>query len=285
MDPTFRRIPKRDGTLILVPSMPWSSASTPPEPFTASCCGQIITSRQVSVIQGALTVWQWQYCACMHEALAVAEEERRQTEREVIRRERWQAEQQGLDALFPQWHQSAKVSRQTLEHFVVTDAMRGLWEGLGHWLHTTQPREGFMLTGRVGNGKTHLVRGVAHQVRSQYRTVLYTTVPYLLEQLRGPTGIDMDAVLRAMRRADVVVWDDLGAEKPTDWTLDRLYLLLDARYEGDKPLVVTSNWSPGQLEERMGARIVSRLMEMGPVWEVPGIDYRVLLAQKRLAVG
>ena len=268
--------------MIQVPSMPWSSASTPPEPFTAPCCGQAITSTRVSVIQGALILWQWQYCACMQEALACADEERRRTERETGERERWQEEQQRFDVLFPQWRQSAKVPRQTLEHFVVNDAMRGLWERLEKWLNAVEPSEGFMLTGRVGSGKTHLVRGVVHQLRASYRSVLYTTVPYLVEHLRGPTGVDMDAVLRAMSRADMVVWDDLGAEKPTDWALDRLYLLLDARYEVEKPLVVTSNWSPGQLEERVGARIVSRLMEMGPVWEVPGIDYRVHLARQRL---
>lgn len=218
----------------------------------------------------------------MQEALAYAGEEERRAERERAKRERWQEEQQRFDALFPQWRQSAKVPRQTLEHFVVTDDSRGLWDRLGHWLNTGHLREGFMLTGRVGSGKTHLIRGVVHQLRTRYRTVLYATVPYLVEHLRGPTGLDMDAVLKAMARADVVVWDDLGAEKPTDWALDRLYLLLDARYEVERPLLVTSNWSPGQLEERVGARIVSRLMEMGPVWEVPGIDYRVLLARHRL---
>ncbi len=237
------------------------------------------------MIQGALLVWQWQYCACMREALALAEEERQQVERETAQRERWQGQQQIFDALFPQWRQSAKASRQTLANFVVSDDTRGLIERLWTWINTTQPTEGFLLTGRVGNGKTHLVRGVVHQLRAQYRTVLYTSVPYLLEHFRGPTGVEMDAVLKAMTRANVVVWDDLGAEKPTDWTLDRLYLLLDARYEAEKPLLATSNWSPSRLEERLGARIISRLMEMGPVWEVPGIDYRVHLAQKRLAAG
>lgn len=66
----------------------------------------------------------------MQEALACADEERRRTERETGERERWQEEQQRFDVLLPQWRQSAKVPRQTLEHFVVNDAMRGLWERL-----------------------------------------------------------------------------------------------------------------------------------------------------------
>jgi hypothetical protein len=104
----------------------------------------------------------------------------------------------------------------------------------------------------------------------------------LLERLRGPTAVQMTAVLKAMTSADVVIWDDLGAEKPTEWALDRLYLLLDARYETERPLIATSNWTPSGLEARLGPRLVSRLLEMGPVWEVPGSDYRVLLAERRL---
>ncbi len=285
MEPTFRHLPKRDGTMIQVPSMPWSSGPTPPRPFRAPCCGQEITGERVSVIQGALAVWQWRYCACMREALAIAAEERERHEQDVRRRERWEVQQRSLDTLFPQWRQSAKVPRQTLANFVVSVETRGLVERIKVWTAVVNPTEGFLLTGRVGNGKTHIIRGVAHQMRAQYRTVLYTTVPYLLEHLRGPTGVDMDAVLKATTRADVVVWDDLGAEKPSDWALDRLYLLLDARYEAEKSLLATSNLSPNLLEERVGARIVSRLMEMGPVWEVPGGDYRLLLARKRLAAG
>ncbi len=207
MKSTFRSLPKRDGTLIQVPSMPWSSASTPPEIFSAPCGGQDITSQRVLVIQGALLVWQWQYCACMREALALAEEERQQVERETAQQERWQGQQQIFDALFPQWRQSAKASRQTLRlsQFVVSDDTRGLIERLWTWINTTLPTEGFLLTGRVENGKTHLVRGVVHQLRAQYRTVLYTAVPYLLEHLRGPTGVEVDAVLKAITRADVVV--------------------------------------------------------------------------------
>jgi DNA replication protein DnaC len=92
----------------------------------------------------------------------------------------------------------------------------------------------------------------------------------------------MTEVLQAHDRADVVVWDDLGAERPTEWTLDRIYLLLDARYEAEKPLLATTNLSMTELETNLRARITSRLLAMGPVWDVPGADYRLQQAKARL---
>ena len=285
MKPEFRQLFKRDGTPIAVPSMPLSSAGSP-ESFKAPCCGQTITAEATPILQGAFQIWHWQYCPCMQEALRVVEEERQRVESMERRRERWHARQDTFDTLFPQWAQSAKAQRQTLANYTVTPDTKAVVERIKAW--TEQDGNGpmgFLLTGSVGHGKTHLVRGVVQVMRGRYRTVLYMTVPYLLERLRGPSALEMPSVLRAMTQADVVVWDDLGAEKPTEWTLDRLYLLLDARYEAEKPLLVTSNWTPSALEDRVGARIVSRLLEMGPVWEVAGGDFRVTLARKRLAAG
>ena len=277
---TYRKLPKRDGTLIAIPSMP-SSSGPDPEPFDAACCGRQIIPEPITTLGGALTLWQWRYCDCMTEALDVAEEERLRRDAEEKQRQQWRLRQAALDALCPQWHESSKVPRQTFGTFVADDVNRAVVNRVKHWMSAVPP-EGFLLVGPVGTGKSHLVRAVSHELRAQYRTVMYTTVPFLLERLRGPAAVEMTAVLKAMTSADVVIWDDLGAEKPTEWALDRLYLLLDARYETETPLIATSNWTPSGLEARLGPRLVSRLLEMGPVWEVPGSDYRVRLAERRL---
>ena len=147
MEPAFRHLPKRDGTMIQVPSMPWSSGPTPPDPFRAPCCGQEITGERVSVIQGALSVWQWRYCACMREVLAIAAEERERHEQDVRRRERWEVQQRSLDTLFPQWRQSAKVHHQALANFVVSDETRELVERIKVWMDVGQPDRGISADG------------------------------------------------------------------------------------------------------------------------------------------
>jgi DNA replication protein DnaC len=215
------------------------------------------------------------------EAAAIAADEA--TRQQTVRDGEWRFRQRDWDGVFPQWEQSAKVPQQTFGTFRPQTGNRQAWERVQAWI-SRPSADGFCLTGPVGTGKTHLVRAVGHQVRAARQHLLYTSVPYLLERLRdqrreAPT---MDQVLRLHLSADVVIWDDLGAERPTEWTLDRLFLLLDARYEAQKPLLTTTNWAPSDLQDRLGDRIVSRLLEMGPMWKVGGPDERVRQAAQRL---
>lgn len=276
----------RDGTRIRVPSTHSSTERRDNLAVTCERCGTVVTGKDQALTP---TVWipTWNYCACMQEALAVAEEARRAEEaarQARLAQNRWYTQQREYEAIFPQWRDSARVSAQTLAAFRVTPGTRTAWTHIQQWLAGDLPAEGFMLTGAVGTGKTHLVRGVVHALFDRLVPVVYTSVPFLLERLRDPRrdAPTMEEMLRMHVRAPVVVWDDLGAERPTEWTLDRLYLLVDARYEARKPLLTTTNWTPQALEERLGARIVSRLLEMGPVLEVSGPDVRVEKARARL---
>ena len=68
--------------------------------------------------------------------------------------------------------------------------------------------------------------------------------------------------------------DDLGSQRTTDWVLDRLYLIINHRYEQLLPLVVTSNLPPEELKQQVRERIVSRLCEMCHLIKFPRRDYR-----------
>lgn len=248
-----------------------------------------MTAKAHPVIHGKSWYYTWTYCPCMQtvvaaeERVAQSEEAQRQAR---IRQAQWAEAQRAYDLVFPQWHQSSRAARQTLETFRVQAGNRRAYDQVRTWLQD-RPREGFMLTGPVGTGKTHLLRSVVHAVLAAGDHVLYTSVPYLLERLRdqhrdAPT---MDDILRLHVRAPLVVWDDLGAERPTEWTLDRLFLLVDARYEVNHPMLLTTNWTPKELEDRIGARITSRLLEMTSVWAITGADERIEAARRRLERG
>lgn len=99
----------------------------------------------------------------------------------------------------------------------------------------------------------------------------------LLERLRSEQR-KTDAVRTTVEKlvdARVLVIDDLGAERPSDWVRERIYEVVNARYEAVRPIIVTSNLSPGQLEKHLGARITGRLMEMCEVVEVVGPSRRM----------
>lgn len=86
---------------------------------------------------------------------------------------------------------------------------------------------------------------------------------------------DEEEVMSRYSWCDLLVLDDLGAEKVTDWSRQLLYLLIDRRYRNQKQTIVTTNLTPDQLAETIDARIVSRLAEMGVVIELTGSDKRV----------
>jgi DNA replication protein DnaC len=70
------------------------------------------------------------------------------------------------------------------------------------------------------------------------------------------------------------VLDDLGAEKPSEWTCEKLLELVDERYVQARPTIVTSNLPPNKLSTHVGERVASRLAEMCTVVPVVGQDRR-----------
>jgi DNA replication protein DnaC len=141
------------------------------------------------------------------------------------------------------------------------------------------PRAGITLRGPVGCGKTHLAVGILKNVIAKGFTGLYYNAPELLSALRDtygdhPVETEND-VLEYVTEADLLVLDDLGAEKPTDWVLDRFYLIVNGRYQNRLPLIVTTNFSEEHLRKHLGERLASRLAEMCPsIGEFPSADHR-----------
>ena len=94
---------------------------------------------------------------------------------------------------------------------------------------------------------------------------------------------DEEDLLEELCEPDLLVLDDLGAERPTPWLLERLYILLNLRHDACRPLIVTSNYTGRALLERMTApetadlaeRVLSRLTGLAAsLGEFPQIDWR-----------
>jgi DNA replication protein DnaC len=74
---------------------------------------------------------------------------------------------------------------------------------------------------------------------------------------------------------DLLHLDDLGAETKTDWVLEQLYSIVNARYEAERAIVATTNLMPDELSEQLGPRTVSRLVEIcGDLIPLFGEDHR-----------
>jgi DNA replication protein DnaC len=141
-----------------------------------------------------------------------------------------------------------------------------------------------VLTGPTGTGKTHLVVSALALLAEGDRLIspyvlprgLFVVVPELLDAVRGTIRYaEADDPMARLMDVPLLVLDDLGAEKPTEWVFDRLYVLVNHRYNAKLVTVVTTNYSVRELDERGYGRIISRLMEDANVVVLDGPDERL----------
>jgi DNA replication protein DnaC len=136
---------------------------------------------------------------------------------------------------------------------------------------------GLWIQGDVGTGKTTLAMLVSKAALDTGRSVAIYSLPRLLNLLRESMD-SQEGKLDFMDRltaVDLLHIDDLGAENQTDWVLEQLYSIVNARYEAERAIVATTNLMPDELSERLGARTVSRLVEIcGDLIPLYGEDKR-----------
>ena len=147
------------------------------------------------------------------------------------------------------------------------DAGRGLW-----------------LMGDTGTGKTTLAMLISKQALAAGRAVAIYSLPKLLARIRRTYDAEpgQDSYLALFERltsVDLLHIDDLGAEKRSDWVLEQLYALVNERYEAQRSILVTTNLEEEALEEQIGPRTVSRLVEIcGDPLPLFGEDRRIQIS-------
>jgi DNA replication protein DnaC len=142
-----------------------------------------------------------------------------------------------------------------------------------------RPGKGLLMTGREGTGKTHLAVAILKEVIGKGYKGMYWNVPELFLELRrrmADESQDSEADLfDAARRADLLVLDDLGAERTSEYVVDRLYVMINRRYEDDSATIITTNRTLAELKQQLSPRIASRIAEMCVSMEFPEGDYRL----------
>jgi len=151
-------------------------------------------------------------------------------------------------------------------------------------------RFGLLFMGPQGIGKTHLAVGIIKKLILQKSVpCLFCTFPELLKEIQdswNPVSQSSEmTLLEPVLNTEVLVLDELGAQKPSDWVRDQVAYVLNYRYNENKVTIVTTNFQdyeseegkavrPDSLTQRIGPRIRSRLFEMCRTVKMDGKDFR-----------
>ena len=138
-----------------------------------------------------------------------------------------------------------------------------------------------MLQGGLGCGKTHLAAAIANFAVSIGMPTLFITVPDLLDTLRftfNDPEASFEERFEQIRSAPLLVMDDFGTQKASTWAQEKLFQIINYRYINHLPLVLTTNLSDEEFEDRIRSRLqdrelVSRVRILAPDFRNPGGDF------------
>src|SRR5581483_3090499 len=156
---------------------------------------------------------------------------------------------------------------------------------------------GLLLIGPIGVGKTHLAVGIMKELLLKKSIAcLFYDYRELLKEIQNSYNDSVKAteldVLRPVFETEVLVLDELGAVKPTEWVWDTVSLILNTRYNDNRTTIITTNFQDGTsamagslspvksasreetLGDRIGDRMRSRLHEMCRIVQLDGQDFR-----------
>ena len=159
-------------------------------------------------------------------------------------------------------------------------------------------RNGFIISGEKGTGKTHIAAAIANFLLNQGTSVIFMTERNLFGKIRdaysksrnyGNDGQTESEIRSIYETVPLLVIDDLGKEKATEWTLATLYAIIDGRYDRAMPTIITTNYDTKNLVKRITPKegdfelnlvtaeaIVDRLIEMSESIAVMGKSWRGL---------
>ena len=154
-------------------------------------------------------------------------------------------------------------------------------------MRSGRPTSSLFIAGDIGTGKTYLASCLAADLIRRKVQVRWCNVGDVLRAIRSSfdqKNVTEEDVIRRFTDPQVLVLDDLGKERPTEWATEQLFSIINTRYDAQKPVIVTTNYGGADLVKRLTARgdsddttpraIVDRLRAMSKVIKLEGESWR-----------
>ena len=189
---------------------------------------------------------------------------------------------------------NSKMSKRNLsykfDNFEINNCNKKVFNNLINYsekLVNNIEKKGVILFGNNGVGKTHLACSIANRFIEKGIPVIYGTLINLLAELRNSYEIDNNIsemeIIKLYENVDLLIIDDLGKEKPSEWGLEKLFTIINSRYENNLPVIITTNYNQNSLIKRLSINeeletaksIISRLYEMCYLVKIDDIDHRI----------
>lgn len=152
-----------------------------------------------------------------------------------------------------------------------------------HFDEMAEKNQGLLLWGDVGTGKTFAAACIANYLLERRTPVVMTSFVKLLASMQGFRE-DEDKLITQLNRAKLLIIDDLGAERGTDFALEKVYNIVDSRYRAKKPVILTTNLTLKEMKEATDirySRIYDRIFEVCYPMQFTGVSWRKVEAARR----
>lgn len=144
--------------------------------------------------------------------------------------------------------------------------------------------QGLLFWGTVGTGKSYTAACIANYLLEANTSVVMTSFVRILQEMQGFDREREETFANKLNSVKLLIIDDLGAERSTDYALEKVYGIIDNRYRAKKPLILTTNLTLQQMQEATDiryARIYDRIFEMCYPMEFSGVSWRKREAAQR----
>ena len=236
-------------------------------------CKKCHTPRQASVELGGTVFHPYCICQCQSEAreLELAKEKQLQ-------------EQQRIARLKANGLQDASLRQFTFANDTgINPEMQKAHSYVEHWSEMKATATGLLLWGNVGTGKSFFAGCIANALLDQGVPVLMTNFSRILNALTGMLSDDRNKYIDSLNHYSLLIIDDLGMERGTEYALEQVFNVIDARLRSNLPLIVTTNLTLDELKhpaDLAHERIYSRVLERCIPLKINNQNIRQMKAQE-----